>query len=118
MLRTKTCGELTEANVGEKVTLCGWVSKVRNLGFLVFVDLRDRYGITQISIDAKEFEKEPLKSEYCVQVEGEVILRSSPNKNIPTGLIEIKAEKSKYFLKVFSHHLLSPIKPMHLKIPD
>lgn len=104
MLRTKTCGELTEANVGEKVTLCGWVSKVRNLGFLVFVDLRDRYGITQISIDAKEFEKEPLKSEYCVQVEGEVILRSSPNKNIPTGLIEIKAEK----IKVFSESLLPP----------
>ena len=62
MLRTRTCGELRKENVGEEVVLSGWVSKVRNLGALVFVDLRDRYGFTQINISPELFENNPLKN--------------------------------------------------------
>ena len=94
MYRTKTCGELRLANVGEKVTLAGWVQSVHNLGALTFVDLRDRYGITQLAFneDASEELRQQagrLGREYVVQAKGEVAERYSKNKNIPTGDIEI-----------------------------
>ena len=86
MYRTHTCGELRIDNAGKKVTLAGWVQKVRNLGSMTFVDLRDRYGITQLV-----FEGTPeLGREWVIQVEGEVIERESKNPKIPTGDIEIK----------------------------
>lgn len=91
MLRDTTCGELRIENVGKEVELCGWVSKIRNLGALCFVDLRDTYGITQINIEPTYFEENKLHNEYCIQVKGIVQERSSKNKDIPTGDIEVKA---------------------------
>lgn len=92
MLRDTTCGELRIGDCGKKVVLCGWVSKIRNLGSLCFVDLRDTYGITQINIDPTYFENNKLHNEYCIQVTGTVQERSSKNKDIPTGDIEVMAE--------------------------
>jgi len=94
MYRTKNNGELRLKNVNETVVLVGWVSKKRNLGSLVFIDLRDRYGITQI-ICREEFEEitKEIKNEYIIQVHGKVIERSSKNNKIPTGDIEIEASK-------------------------
>ena len=98
MLRTKTCGELNITNVSEKVTLSGWVQKNRDLGGMTFIDLRDRYGITQLAFNMDEnsdlCEKaRKLGREFVVKVEGEVIERTSKNKNIPTGEIEIKVSE-------------------------
>lgn len=92
MLRDTTCGELRIEDCGKKVVLCGWVSKIRNLGSLCFVDLRDTYGITQINIDPTYFENNKLHNEYCIQVTGVIQERSSKNKDIPTGEIEVMAE--------------------------
>lgn len=89
MLRTNTCGELTAKDVGKSVVLCGWVSKVRNLGSLCFVDLRDTYGITQLNIAPAYFDAHRLHNEFVIQAKGTVALRTSPNKDIPTGEIEI-----------------------------
>ncbi len=94
MYRTKTCGELRIANVGEVVTLCGWVQRVRKMGGMTFVDLRDRYGITQLAFndeyDATLTERSNrLGREYVVQVKGTVCERQSKNHSIPTGDIEI-----------------------------
>ena len=95
MLRTNTCGELNISNVSEEVTLSGWVQKNRDLGGMTFVDLRDRYGITQLAFNMDEnsdlCEKaRKLGREFVIQVNGEVIERSSKNMSIPTGEIEIK----------------------------
>ena len=94
MYRTKTCGELRLANTGEKVTLAGWVQSIHNLGALTFVDLRDRYGITQLAFneDAPEELRQQagrLGREFVIQAKGEVAERYSKNKNLPTGDIEI-----------------------------
>lgn len=95
--RTVNCGELNEKNVGNFVVLNGWAATVRNLGGLIFIDVRDRYGITQVVFEPEnnpelaERAKE-IKSEYVVWISGKVRLRSNPNMNIPTGLIEILAE--------------------------
>ncbi len=94
MYRTNTCGELRIENVGQTVTLSGWVQGVHNLGALTFVDLRDRYGITQLAFneEAKEELKEMaghLGREYVVQATGVVAERYSKNSKIPTGDIEI-----------------------------
>ncbi|MCL2682748.1 MAG: aspartate--tRNA ligase [Bacteroidales bacterium] len=97
MYRTNTCGELTIANIGQHVKLCGWVQRSRDLGGMTFVDLRDQYGITQLSFNmetnAELCEKaRKLGREYVIQIEGEVIERSNKNTKIPTGEIEIKVE--------------------------
>ena len=98
MYRTNNCGELRIENVGQKVTLAGWVQGVHNLGALTFVDLRDRYGITQLAFneDAKDELKEKaarLGREYVVQAVGVVTERYSKNKKIPTGDVEIIVEE-------------------------
>ena len=98
MYRTNNCGELRIENVGQKVTLAGWVQGVHNLGALTFVDLRDRYGITQLAFneDAKDELKEKaarLGREYVVQAVGVVAERYSKNKKIPTGDVEIIVEE-------------------------
>ena len=98
MYRTKTNGELRLANVGEVVTLAGWVQRTRKMGGMTFVDLRDRYGITQIvfnnEVDADLCEQaNHLGREYVIQIEGTVAERSSKNANLPTGEIEIIANK-------------------------
>lgn len=100
MYRTKSCGELNLSNKGEVVTLAGWVQKNRKLGGMTFVDVRDRYGITQIVFN-EEINKElcekanKLGREWVIQVTGVVEERSSKNKNIPTGEIEIIAQELK-----------------------
>ena len=86
MYRTHTCGELRIGNAGQTVTLSGWVQKVRSLGSMTFVDLRDRYGITQLVFDGSV----DLGREYVIQITGEVLERESKNAKIPTGDIEVK----------------------------
>tara|TARA_B100001059_G_scaffold54025_2_gene48493 strand:+ start:8242 stop:9984 length:1743 start_codon:yes stop_codon:yes gene_type:complete len=95
MLRTHDCGNLRHSNIGEEVTLSGWVQKTRDLGGMTFVDLRDRYGITQLAFNMDTNsdlcqKARKLGREYVIQVVGKVIERSSKNKNIPTGEIEIE----------------------------
>ena len=109
MYRTKTNGELRLANVGEVVTLAGWVQRTRKMGGMTFVDLRDRYGITQIvfnnEVDAALCEQaNHLGREYVIQVEGTVAERSSKNANMPTGDIEIIASK----LNILSESITPP----------
>ena len=94
MYRTKTCGELCLANVGETVTLAGWIQRIRKMGALTFIDLRDRYGITQLVFNQTENETlfnqaNGLGREYVIQATGTVNERYAKNKNIPTGEIEI-----------------------------
>jgi len=94
MYRTHTCGELRIENVGQTVTLAGWVQKSRKLGGMTFVDLRDRYGITQLVVDAHASQElvdiaSGLGREWVLQVTGEVIERQSKNPKMPTGDIEI-----------------------------
>ena len=97
MLRTSNCGALSLAQLGEEVTLAGWVQKTRNKGFMLWVDLRDRYGITQVIFDEERTSKEvmdkaqDLGREFVIQVSGRVIERESKNPNLPTGDIEILA---------------------------
>ncbi|MBN7814133.1 aspartate--tRNA ligase [Algoriphagus pacificus] len=99
MLRTHTCGELRLENVDQEVTLAGWVQRVRNKGGLIWVDLRDRYGLTQLIFEEDSSEKELLDKaaelgrEFVVQATGTVIERTSKNDKIPTGSIEIKVAK-------------------------
>lgn len=98
MFRTNTCGELRLENINQTVTLAGWVQRSRDLGGMTFVDLRDRYGITQLAFNLEENEALCLQArklgrEFVIQVEGTVIERSSKNKNIPTGEIEILVTK-------------------------
>lgn len=98
MYRTHTCGELRIEHIGKTVTLSGWVQKSRDLGGMTFIDLRDRYGITQLAfneVDSVDLttQARQLGREFVVQVIGEVIERTSKNKNIPTGEIEIKVSK-------------------------
>lgn len=99
MYRTHTCGELTLVNKSQVVTLAGWVQKVRDKGFMVWVDLRDRYGITQLIFDEERSDTtllEQAKSlgrEFVIQIEGEVIEREAKNTNIPTGAIEVLVKK-------------------------
>mgnify|MGYP000380313522 FL=1 len=95
MLRTHNCGELRHNHIGEIVTLSGWVQKNRDLGGMTFVDLRDRYGITQLAFNMDTdadlcLKARKLGREFVVQVIGKVIERSSKNKNIPTGEVEIE----------------------------
>jgi len=99
MYRNYKLNELRMENIGEEVTLSGWISKVRDLGHFVFIDLRDRYGITQILLNeevsgSELFEEaRKYKNEWVLKVTGVVAERSSKNKNIPTGDIEIEAKK-------------------------
>ena len=95
MYRTKTCGELNIKNVKEHVELAGWIQKIRDLGGMTFIDLRDEFGITQIVVNSEElknFVKE-LHTESCIHIEGEVVERASKNSHMKTGDIEVVAEK-------------------------
>ena len=94
MYRTKTCGELRLSDAGTQVTLAGWVQKVRKMGGMTFVDLRDRYGITQLVFNESADkglcdQANHLGREYCIQVKGQVSERQSKNDKIATGDIEI-----------------------------
>ena len=98
MYRTNTCGELNIGNIGQKVILCGWVQRSRDLGGMTFIDLRDRYGITQLTFNMETNaqlcqQARKLGREFVIQVEGIVTERFNKNKNIPTGEIEIVVER-------------------------
>ena len=104
MYRTHTCGELRIENAGQTVTLAGWVQKSRKLGGMTFVDLRDRYGITQLVVDAHAAQElqdvaSGLGREWVLQVTGEVIERQSKNPKMPTGDIEISVSEIKVLNK-------------------
>ena len=110
MFRTHTNGELSLKNLNETVTLAGWVQTIRDKGFMIWVDLRDRYGITQLVFDEERTFKDLLEKaknlgrEFVIQVEGKVIERASKNPKIPTGEIEILVEK----LTVLNESVLPP----------
>ena len=94
MYRDHNCGKLTIKNVGEKVTIAGWVQRIRNLGSMIFIDLRDQFGITQIVVSADNKEKlENVVSECVIQVVGTVVERSNKNTKILTGEIEVEAQE-------------------------
>ncbi len=101
MYRTHHCGELRTSNINQTVTLSGWVQKFRNKGFVAWVDLRDRYGITQLVFDADRTDETIMEAarnlgrEFVIQVSGTVIERASKNTNIPTGDIEILVQTLK-----------------------
>ena len=95
MLRTHNCGTLNINSVNDTVTLSGWVQKTRDLGGMTFVDLRDRYGITQLAFNMDVnadlgTNARKLGREFVIQITGTVVERESKNKNIPTGDIEIE----------------------------
>lgn len=109
MYRTNTCGELRLSDAGKEVTLAGWVQRARKMGGMTFVDLRDRYGITQLVFNEADNadlcgEANKLGREYCIQVKGVVNVRQSKNNKIPTGDIEIIAKE----LKVLSSSQTPP----------
>jgi aspartyl-tRNA synthetase len=110
MYRSNTCGELTASYIGKEVTLSGWIQKIRDKGFVAWIDLRDRYGITQLVFDEDRTSKELLElartlgRETVIQVKGSVIERASKNKNIPTGEIEVLVSE----LTVLNQSLLPP----------
>ncbi len=101
MYRSHTCGELTTANIGQEVTLAGWVQKIRNKGFMIWVDLRDRYGVTQLIFDEDRTSEKMMKEtaelgrEFVIQAKGKVIERESKNPQMPTGDIEILVSEFK-----------------------
>ena len=95
MYRTKTCGELNINNVEETVELAGWIQKIRDLGAMIFIDLRDQFGITQIVIndEALKEQAKTLTTESCIHISGKVVERSNKNTKIPTGEIEVIANE-------------------------
>ena len=105
MLRSHTCGELRISHVGLKVSLCGWVQKVRDKGKMIWIDLRDRYGVTQLIFEEESTSKEIYKMardcgrEFVLQAYGVVSERSAKNKNIETGDVEIVVERMQYLNK-------------------
>jgi aspartyl-tRNA synthetase len=102
MYRTHTCGELRLTDINKEVSLAGWVQTVRKFGSITFVDLRDRYGITQLLFSEAlnaDLDANPLGREFVLQVTGKVNERSSKNANIPTGEVEINITELKILNK-------------------
>ena len=111
MLRTHTCSELSEKDIGKAVKLCGWVGSRRDHGSLIFIDLRDAYGVTQIVFDPKTHpaahkEAEGLRGEFVIRVEGAVESRpeGTSNDKIPTGKIEVRAQ----YIEILNKSLTPP----------
>ena len=110
MFRSHTCGELRDSHINKEVTLAGWVQKKRDKGFMIWIDLRDRYGITQLIFDEERSSQSIMKQtkslgrEFVIQVTGKVIERTSKNPNLPTGNIEILVSE----LIVLNESLLPP----------
>lgn len=109
MLRTHTCGELNATHIGQTVTLSGWIQKNRNLGGMTFIDLRDRYGITQLTFNSSRdadlhLSAQELGREWVISVKGTVLERSNKNKHIPTGDIEILVSE----LSILNASLIPP----------
>ena len=110
MNRTNNCGELSKTNLNQNVKLSGWVNKVREKGFIIWVDLRDRYGITQLVFDKERSSEElfsaaaQLGREFVIEIEGTVIERKNINEKISTGEIEILVSS----LKTLNKSLVPP----------
>ena len=110
MLRTHDCGALNEAHINEHVTLSGWVQRIRNKGFIIWVDLRDRYGLTQLVFDTERTDKvvfetaKNLGREFVIQVQGKVIARISKNETMATGAIEVLVSQ----LRILNKALIPP----------
>ncbi|BFP40883.1 aspartate--tRNA ligase [Flavobacteriaceae bacterium GF1] len=110
MYRTHTCGELGASHIDQQIVLSGWIAKLRDKGFVVWIDLRDRYGITQLVFDEERTPKDLLEQarnlgrETVLQVKGKVIERASKNPNIPTGAIEVLVNE----LTILNEALLPP----------
>ncbi len=115
MLRTHTCGELREEHVGTRVTLCGWVQKLRDKGGVIWIDLRDRYGLTQLVFEEGITDQSILDQarkagrEFVIKVSGEVVERYSKNDKIPTGAIEVRVD---------DYEILNPSKVPPFTIED
>ena len=106
MLKTHHCGELTKQHICQQTTLVGWVSKRRNFGSIVFIDLRDREGITQCVFDANISEQiKDIRNEFIMQISGEVMLRKEANQKLATGEIEVKVSS----FKVINQAELTPM---------
>src|SRR5690554_6820250 len=111
MNRRHNNNELRIKHLNETVELKGWVAKKRNLGGLIFIDLRDRYGITQVVVNPQEVNKEiydkaeKVRNEYVLYVKGKVVERESKNNNLPTGDIEVKVE----ILRIISEAETTPL---------
>ena len=121
MLRTHTCGELRLENVGQSATLCGWVVRCRDHGNLAFVDLRDRYGITQVVFNPSHGEEmhalaRSLRSEDVIRVIGEVVPRREQDVNpkVPTGQIDVRA----HTLEVLNKSKTPPFEPGTADLPN
>ena len=97
MYRTHNLGELNIKNVGEEVELSGWIQKIRNLGGMIFIDLRDQFGITQIVINDEQLQEQAkeLTTESCIHICGKVVERSNKNPKMATGEIEVVTGKMK-----------------------
>ena len=96
MYRTQHCGELRIEHINQETTLAGWVKAIRKFGSITFIDLRDRYGVTQLFFNEEKtllLDQNPLGREFVIQVKGLVIERSNKNKEIPTGDIEIDVQE-------------------------
>ena len=95
MYRTHNLGELNKSNIGQEVELSGWIQKIRNLGGMIFIDLRDEFGITQAVVNDEELQKQAkdLNTESCIHIIGKVVERASKNLKIPTGEIEVVVSK-------------------------
>src|ERR1035438_7718337 len=102
MYRTNTCGELRLGDLNQEVTLAGWVQTIRKFGSITFVDLRDRYGITQLLFNERltaQLDNNPLGREFVLQAKGRVSERTNKNKNIATGEVEILVSEYKMLNK-------------------
>lgn len=120
MLRTHTCGQLRSTHIGDEVTLCGWVDKYRDHGQGLFVDVRDRYGKTQVVFNPEsgtevQTEARKLRNEYVISVQGKVAPRpdGTINEKLETGEIEVLAEK----LVILNKSLTPPVSPSQQEIP-
>ena len=107
MLRTHTCGELRTLDINKNVILCGWIQRVRDKGGMIWIDLRDRYGVTQLifeegkSSDGLKEKVRTIGREFVVKIQGKVVERLSKNDKIPTGEIEILVEE--LWFEIMSH---------------
>ena len=120
MLRTHTCGELRTAHIGQSVTLCGWVDTYRDFGGLVFIDLRDRYGMTQVVFNPSLAEMHAvarsLRNEDVIRVTGEVVARPADMQNLKlsTGEIDLKGRQ----LEVLNKSKTPPFFPTQAELPN